>query len=327
MKKIIVFILKGGVAIGLVYWLIATKKITAEPFIQLWGIPWLTFFVFTFVMAGILINNYRWLLLLQGQKIQSSTRQTLPLTFIGLFFNLAMPGSVGGDVIKAYYIAQEQPGTKFRAATSVLMDRVVGLYAMALIALASLVIHADKIFKSPQLRPLALFIVGLSFGFTLFFIIGFSDFVRKHPWTEGLLEGLPGGKIIRRFYDAVHDFRHGKKQFILGIILSIFVQSLNIYAFYVISKALHFENVTMGAFFFLIPLGLIATAIPVSPGGVGVGQAVFLALFSWYGGIVPSLGPTLITIYQVMSALISLIGAVLYFMRKNQSPVPAELGA
>lgn len=79
-------------------------------------------------------------------------------------------------------------------------------------------------------------------------------------------------------------------------------------------------------FFFLIPLGLIATAIPVSPGGIGVGQAVFLALFTWYGGLEPSLGPTLITIYQVMTALISLIGAVLYFMRKSHGAVPENVG-
>ncbi len=326
MKKILVPILKGGIAVGLVYWLIATKKITAEPFIQLWGTPWLTFFVFLLVMSGIIVNNYRWLLLLQGQKIRSSLAQTMPLTFIGLFFNLAMPGSVGGDVVKAYYIAQEQPGTKLRAATSVLMDRVVGLYAMALIAMVAVLTHTEKILSSPQLRSLAIFIAALSVGFTGFFIIGFSDTVRTHDLTEKFLNKVPGGRMIRRIYDAVHDFRHGKKQFIWGIILSIFVQSLNIFGFYVISVALHFNNISIGAFFFLIPLGLIATAIPVSPGGVGVGQAVFLALFGWYGGIEPSLGPILITIYQVMTVLISVIGAVLYFMRKSHGAVPENMG-
>lgn len=318
MKKILVSVLKAGVAAALVYWLIATKKITAEPFIQLWGTPWLTFFVFAVVIFAILINNYRWLLLLQGQEIRSDVRQTLPLTFIGLFFNLAMPGSVGGDVIKAYYIAQEQPGTKLRAATSVLMDRVVGLYAMALIALVAILTHTEKIMSSVQLRPLGVFIICLSLGFTVFFILGFSDKVRTHKLTEKFLSEIPGGGLIRRIYDAIHAFRHGKKQFLWGILLSIFVQSLNILCFYIIAQTLHFENVTMGALFFVVPLGLIATAVPVSPGGVGVGQAVFLALFTWYGGIAPSLGPTLITIFQVVQAVLSLVGAALYFMRKNE---------
>lgn len=318
-KKILVPVLKVALASVLVYWLIHTKKITAEPFIQLWSIPWLTFFVIGTVFILIIINNYRWLLLLQGQQIQSSVRETLPLTFIGLFFNLAMPGAVGGDVIKAYYIAQDQPGTKVRAATSVLMDRIVGLYAMALIALFAILTHLDTIMSSNHLKPLALFIVCLSLGFTVFFILGFSEGIRTHDWTEKMLKKLPGGKIIERIYDAVHDYRRGKKQFLLGICLSIIVQSLSIFCFYIIGTSLHYE-ITMGALFFIVPLGLIAMAVPLSPGGVGVGQYVFLALFSWYG-LSENLGPTLITIYQVVQALLGLIGVPFYFMRKSKPTV------
>ena len=316
LKKRLLPAIKIALASILIYWLIHTKKITAEPFIQLWATPWLTFFVVGTVFLLIVINNYRWLLLLQGQKIHSTVRQTLPLTFIGLFFNLAMPGAVGGDVIKAYYIAQDQPGTKLRAATSVLMDRVVGLYAMAIIALTAVLTHLDRILGSGHLRPLAIFITCLAVGFTIFFILGFSESIRTHDLTDRVLKNFPGGKIIERIYDAVHDFRHGKKQFIWGIALSLVVQSMSIFCFYVIATSLHYENVTMGALFFIVPLGLIAMAVPLSPGGVGVGQYVFLALFSWYG-LSENLGPTLITIYQVVQALLGLIGVPFYFMRKS----------
>jgi uncharacterized protein (TIRG00374 family) len=317
LKKVFTSVLKFALAAGLIYWLIATEKITAEPFIKLWATPWLTVFVFVVVFAMIFINNYRWLLLLQGQQIVSSVSQTLSLTFIGSFFNLAMPGSVGGDVIKAYYIAQEQPGTKLRAATSVLMDRIVGLYAMGLIALAAVLLNLDKIMSAPHLKALALFVVGLVAGFTVFFMIGFSSRIRTHALTVKVLEKIPAGKLFERLYDAIHDFRHGKRQFALGIVLSIIVQSLNILALFVVARTLHFETASLGGFFFIIPLGLIATAIPISPAGIGVGQAVFLALFTWYDGSATQLGPTLITISQVVQAIWSLVGAVLYFLRKS----------
>jgi uncharacterized protein (TIRG00374 family) len=323
MKKIVVPLLKGGVAAGLIYYLVHSKKITAEPFIQLWGTPWLTFFVVAIIFISILINNYRWFLLLEGQKIQSSQRKTLSLTFIGLFFNLAMPGSVGGDVIKAYYIAQEQPGTKLRAATSVLMDRIVGLFALGLIALVAVLANAKTILASAALRPLAFFIFSLVTGFIVFFLLGFSGRVKDHALTVKFLNSIPGGKILDRIYEAIHSFKDGKKEFILGVILSLFVQSLNIICFFIIARTLNFENATLGALFFVVPIGLIATAIPLSPGGIGVGQAVFFTLFSWYGGVAPSLGPTLITIYQVVQGALSLIGALLYFMRKNQGHAPA----
>lgn len=314
-QKIGIPALKVGLAAALIYWLIHTKKITAAPFIRLWGTPWLLFYVFATVFAMIVINNYRWLLLLQGQKIESSVKQTLPLTFIGLFFTLAMPGAVGGDVLRAYYIAQDQPGTKLRAATSVLMDRVVGLYAMALTALLALITNLDRITASPHLRPLALFVAVLAVGLTVFFILGFSESVRAHGLTEKFLKTVPGGGLIERIYDAVHDYRHGKKQFVWGVLLSMIVQALSILCFFIISISLHYENVTMGALYFIVPLGLIAMAVPLSPGGVGVGQYAFLALFSWYG-LPENLGPTLITIFQVVQAIIGLIGVPFYFMRK-----------
>jgi len=328
LKKTITSFLKFALAVGLIYWLVATEKITAEPFLRLWDKPWLIPFMFATVFCLIFINNYRWLLLLQGQQIASSVKQTLSLTFIGLFFNLAMPGSVGGDVIKAFYIVKEQPGTRLRAATSVLMDRVVGLYAMGLVALTSVIINYEKIGSIPQLRILALFIIALVGAFTVFFMIGFSRRVRNHSLMHKILDKTPGGKLIERIYDAVHGFRNGKTQFALGILLSIGVQGLNITSLYILARALGFETASLSGFFFIIPLGLIATAIPISPAGIGVGQAVFLALFTWYDGSTTQVGPALITISQVVQAAWAIVGAILYFLRKApiDVKVPAEAG-
>jgi uncharacterized protein (TIRG00374 family) len=159
--------------VGLIYWLIRTEKITAAPFILMLKTPWLIPFAFGTVFLLILINNYRWQLLLEGQSIPTHVKQTLPLTFIGLFFNLAMPGSVGGDVMKAYFIAKEQPGTKLRAATTVLMDRIVGLYAMSVLALFSVLLNWSQIMSSVKLHSLAVFIFCMVAGITAFFSFWF----------------------------------------------------------------------------------------------------------------------------------------------------------
>jgi uncharacterized protein (TIRG00374 family) len=228
-----------------------------------------------------------------------------------------MPGSVGGDVIKAFYIAQDQPGTRLRAATSVLMDRIVGLFALGVIAGVSVISHWPLMTRTPQLRALAFFVFSLLIGFVFFFGFGFSNRVRSHEFTDLIFKKLPGGSLLLRIYDAIHSFRKGKSQFIWGIILSILVHSINIICLYIVAVTLGFENVSLASFFFIIPLGLIATAIPISPAGIGVGQAVFLALFTWYQGAANNLGPTLITIFQVVQACLSLLGAVFYFMRKT----------
>lgn len=322
MKNTVVQVLKIALAAGLIYWLVATGKITFEPFARMLSITWLVPFVFLIILCVILTNNLRWLLLLQGQKIQTGVKETLPLTFIGLFFNLAMPGSVGGDVVKAYYIAQDQPGTKVRAVTSVLMDRVVGLYAMALIALGAVTLHFSEVRASEQLSFLAFMICMVVLGFSAFFALGFSRRIRAHSIVSKIIE-LPGGKTFEKIYDAIHSFREGKTQFFMGIGLSVLVQVLNIFCFWVISINLGFEEMTFGALCFIVPLGLIASALPISPAGIGVGQAVFLTLFTWYQGQETTLGPTLITVFQVGLGIWGLLGAFFYFTRK----APKEINA
>src|SRR6185369_3334451 len=177
--------------------------------------------------------------------------------------------------------------------------RIVGLYAMALIALLSVLVNLKHIMAIRQLQLLALFISAIVGGFTVFFAFGFSRRIRSHRVTHAFFKKIPAGRSLERLYDSIHSFRRGKRQFLLGIALSLFIQSANILALYILARFLNYPNLTLASFFFVIPIGLIATAIPISPAGIGVGQAVFLALFTWYQGTESNLGPTLITISQV----------------------------
>jgi uncharacterized protein (TIRG00374 family) len=218
--------------------------------------------------------------------------------------------------MKAYFIARDQPGTKLRAATTVLMDRIVGMYAMSVLALVSVLLNWNQIMSSAKLHGLAIFIFCMNVGLTAFFVVGFSSRIKNMQLLQAFFAKVPGGRTFERLYHAIHDFRAGQKQFVWGFLLSLFGQSIMVVSYYIIGQALHFDNLTLNMFFFVIPLGLIATAVPVSPGGVGVGQAVFLALFTWYQGSQSTLGPTLITINQVVMAIFSCFGAVFYFLRR-----------
>jgi hypothetical protein len=72
--------------------------------------------------------------------------------------------------------------------------------------------------------------------------------------------------------------------------------------------ALRIEAPVM-SYFLLVPLGLLVTAIPVSPAGLGVGQVAFLALFHLVGA---SQGANLFTLYMASYVVINLTGALLY---------------
>jgi len=79
-------------------------------------------------------------------------------------------------------------------------------------------------------------------------------------------------------------------------------------------------GIPLVSYFILVPLGLMVTAVPISPAGLGVGQVAFLALFQMAG---TTQGANLFTLYMASSALINLSGASLvpfFRLRPSMSP-------
>src|SRR4051812_18183694 len=86
-----------------------------------------SFFWITFV-----ITSFRWHQLLKAMQIHLTLARTFVLNMVGAFYNTFMPGSTGGDVLKAYY-ASKQTEFRTRAVISVIVDRVIGLIALVIL--------------------------------------------------------------------------------------------------------------------------------------------------------------------------------------------------
>ena len=75
----------------------------------------------------------RWYLLVRALQLQFRLVDAFRLGFLGYLFNFVVVGSVGGDLFKAIFIAREQPGRRAEAVATVLVDRIVGVYALVLV--------------------------------------------------------------------------------------------------------------------------------------------------------------------------------------------------
>jgi len=85
-----------------------------------------------FIIGQVMIG-FRWLLLLRTQSIFINLFAVIRLIFLGLFYNNFMPGSVGGDLLRAWYVTKHTP-KKFEAVLSVFVDRIIGLLSTLIIA-------------------------------------------------------------------------------------------------------------------------------------------------------------------------------------------------
>src|SRR5262249_55449990 len=80
-----------------------------------------------------IISGYRWQLLARPLGFPESLRQFIGVYFIGMYFNLLLPTSVGGDVVRAWCL-DGQTGPRLASFLSVLVDRLSGLLVLLFVA-------------------------------------------------------------------------------------------------------------------------------------------------------------------------------------------------
>ncbi len=309
-------VLKVAVALGLLWWLSSKGLFNLSDFKELLKPQFIAIFL-VLTALNLTIINYRWLILLQSRKFDTTFLKTAPLQLIGLFFNYLIPGGVGGDLVKGYYIAQDHPTRKVDAATSVIIDRIVGLYAMIILALIALSLNLQLALQNSSVRLVGIFVGLIAILMTMFFALAFSRRIRNIKRLEELICALPGGHILIKIYDAFHSYKDQPIAIVKTIALSLVSQLLAVAFMMVVGFALAQHHIPLAAYLFAVPLGFVVSAIPVAPAGIGVGQVAFMVLFKMYTGESSVVGQTGISAFQLVLLFYGLSGAFFYLRRKR----------
>jgi hypothetical protein len=134
----------------------------------------------------------RWWRLLALAGCPTSWWNALRLTFLGLFFNNVMPGATGGDLVKGVVVARENPGRGAEALVTVLVDRIFGMLALALLALVVILLAPEHRFD--PLRKGLFWGLGIcALGAALYS----SKTFRKQTGLSALVTRLPIGEKLR----------------------------------------------------------------------------------------------------------------------------------
>ena len=95
---------------------------------------------FLLLLMAIMITMLRWWYLVRALGIDFSLPAAMRIGFLGYFFDFAPTGIAGGDLIKAWILAKEEPGNRAKALASVVVDRIIGLYVLFLVAVAGIML-------------------------------------------------------------------------------------------------------------------------------------------------------------------------------------------
>ena len=282
MKKQTNTIIWLAVAVGLLVFF--AYKIPPEDFkTAIRGIQWLpaVLAVLIYFVAQTLLA-VRWVFLLRVHGVYISQFQAIKLTYLGLFYNNFMPGAVGGDLLKGWYITKHsQKENRLEAAVTVFVDRLVGLIGMILVgAIASLFVGSELTIpvgsKDIQVRMLIWVILA---GLIVVSVIFLSKHIRHYLKLSRILEKLPFAKTLHKIDQAIRIYRDHPGVMVLALVLTAVIQGLAIVAIWMMSQALLLENVKFIQCLIIMPIvWLISAAVPV-PGGLGVTEILFIPFF------------------------------------------------
>lgn len=319
LKSLVSSLIKLCLALGLIYWLVNSGKVDFGALQSLLNIE--SVLICTFLLSlNIALASERWRRLLSSQIHGYGFFKTLKLTLIGQFFNFAMPGGVGGDLIKAFYFAKDNPENgRTVAITSVLIDRVLGLYAMIIFALTVMFLDVEHILVTPALKTLLGLVCLLFIGFSVALALLFSDKVYQSGQLHNVIAKVPMSEKFLKLYESFHFYGKQGRRVFEAILLSLGSQFFAVCFLYYTAQVTGFPDVPFYTFLLVAPIGFMATAIPISPAGVGVGQAAFFYLFSLYLGKPSDVGAVSITAFQVANFCMGLIGAGVYISRKDKN--------
>ncbi len=310
--------LKLALGAAVVTYVLKSRLIDFQSLKEVAFAPTTAIMSLTFLLFSNLVCCFRWFLLARAQGLHASFRGMFELTMIGSFFNLFMPGSVGGDLIKGWYIAKEQPNARTRAVFTVLFDRAIGLSVFFFFAAVTLLLFNDLLVGKPALQALAAPIWGISGALAIGAVFFFSPLWDVKPVQE-MLNFFRKKAVLAKLIDAADLYRGQIPTVLIALALSFLSVTVNILFYYWIGQQLGIEA-TLSQFFFLVPVGVTASAVPVLPGGIGVAQVAFFKLFQWVGINNPEGGATLCTINQIYTVLFGCFGSIFYFKYRHKLP-------
>jgi len=258
--------------------------------------PWLFGLSSLLYLFIIYLSACRWRILLDKQYPLS---KVFSLCLIGSFFNTLLPGAIGGDAVKAYYLYKD---TKKGGDSigSVFMDRYIGFAALLSMALVS------GFFAFRDLQSIGMHWVIPSL-FMVFFI-GSILFFRLQIGRRY--------SAISEFYDYFRRSITNRSLLMKTCGLSLIIQLLSVLMIYLIAMGIG-RTLTFTALFVLVPIVTIITMVPLSISGLGVRESAFVLLFGLTS--VPPQDSTSISFLWFLSIVAtSLVGLVEYLrMRRH----------
>lgn len=275
---------------------------------------------------AILLTFVRWFFLVRGLGIPLKLWDAMRFGFVSYFFNFATVGTVGGDALRAFFVAKENPDRRTESIATVVVDRLIGLIALfTLTGTVLMTLNLQKLCGDDQVMLGILetcrwvSVVSATIGnLGLGLLCLFRYFRNWKIWPA--LFRLPGiGGLTRRLYNAGMVYSN-RPLIVAGAYLGSFpVHILNSVSVFLVATSLPIAHPTLLMHLAAVPLSALAGVLPL-PGGIGAFEGMLAVLYRAMAetpmaaehGLLVAFG------FRVITLIIASVGVVIYLAERKE---------
>ncbi|TAK48890.1 MAG: flippase-like domain-containing protein [Xanthobacteraceae bacterium] len=267
-------------------------------------------------LVQVVLGAARWQIITRQCGVPLTFREVLRYNFIGVFFNQTLPSSIGGDAVRLWLLSRSGAGW-LKASYSVLVDRAIGLIAIAVIVVASLPWSYHLINdESGRMALILIDVVAISGGIA-FLLMGTLSWRWLQQWWA--TRHVHGCAVIAN--KVIFNTRTGPVMTALSLSIHVFAVLI---AWCVVRS---FDApVTFAQTFLLIPPIMLITMLPISIAGWGVREASMMVAFG-YAGLAPADGLLVSLLFGIANFAAGAIGGLVWVLSSSltlpREPPPA----
>lgn len=262
----------------------------------------------------------RWRMLLEVQDVRLSWWIMLRLVLVGNFFNLLVPGSIGGDVAKAAVLSGRSEGRRVEALLTIVLDRVLGLLGLLILAFTAVMIAGPSQRGSVRVIAYGLGVLA-STG-----LVGMAALATWPRWrgtafAHWLLRTLPARVVgvLGRILQALDLYRTQPLVLARALCCSVGVHATGTMVVILLARAVGEQHVGIASYFLAVQVANVVASIPLTPGGVGGRDYVLFRLLT-EAGADTARAATVPILYTAMVAAWAILGGVVYLF----TPTPED---
>ena len=324
-RKNISKVLKLLFSVSIIYILIQYNIININDIALLTKNYTLVLYSLIIFFTIIILASLKWWLLLISANYNIPFLMTYLLYSTGLFFNNFMPGGTGGDIIKGVYlykfVAESQ---RTGALFTIIIDRIIGLHALTIIALSSYFLLIKKI--SFELNFALIFVIFVAiFSMPIFFYVIMSiekllKYIIIKNFKIDIIIKLED--IFSRLVIAFDNYKDKKLYLSSCWIISVINHLLTLSCFYIVTIILEINMLDIFEVIYVGSFSLMANFIPLTPGGIGIGEGAFNYFAeSLQGNDLSNIayGSIFFLAFRVLFTLVTLTGVISYILLDKPS--------